>query len=288
MKPALPAILLMTTMMPLASSAQTAALGEEKNSYTLTGNASLVSDYRFRGLSQTSEQPAVQGGVDFNHESGFYLGTWVSNVSNHQYPGASIEWDIYGGYKFTPIEDVGLDLGLIHVAYPGGKSTSTTTTFASRAGTTTYPDTTELYIGASYQWFSVKYNYSLSSSLFGLDKDTAGIACSVTNAADCYNANQTTRGSGYLDINANFEVADKLTLGFHVGHQTVRNYGNYNYSDYKIGLSKDFPDFTLGAAYQVTDANSSWWYAQSPGQVGSSSRTRIGEGALVLSISKTF
>lgn len=288
MKTAVTTLALLATLIPVASNAQTAAPEEAKAPYTLTGNMGMVSDYRFRGLSQTSERPAIQGGFDYAHESGIYLGTWVSNVSGNQYPGASLEWDFYGGYKFEPVKDVGIDLGLIHVYYPGAKSTAATTTFASRAGTTTYPNTTELYAGASYQWLSVKYNYSLSSSLFGLDKDTAGIACNVTNGTDCYNSNQTTQGSGYLDVNASFEVGDKLTLGLHVGHQNVKNYGNYSYTDYKIGLTQEVAGFSLGAAYQVTDAKSGWWYAQTQNQVGSTGRTKIGEAGVVLSVSKTF
>src|SRR5436309_8446048 len=53
--------------------------------HSLTGNVALVGDYRFRGLSQTYTQPAVQGGVDFTHVSGAYLGTWGSNVSGNQF-----------------------------------------------------------------------------------------------------------------------------------------------------------------------------------------------------------
>ena len=254
----------------------------------VTGNFSLVSDYRFRGLSQTGKKPAIQGGLDYAHESGFYLGTWASSISANQYPNATMELDLYGGYKFEPVKDVGIDLGLIHIYYPGGKSTPTTTTFASRAGTTTYPNTTELYAGVSYKWFSAKYNHTISSSLFGLDSNTAGFACSVTNGANCYNSTASTRGSGYLDLAGNFEIADKLTLGLHVGHQTVKNYSNFSYTDYKVGLTKEYAGFSFGAAVVSTNAKSEWWYAQTPDQVGSTSRTKIGEAGLVLSIAKTF
>lgn len=256
--------------------------------HTFTGNLALVSDYRFRGLSQTGKQAAIQGSIDYAHVSGFYLGTWASGINANQYPNATMEWDLYGGYKFEPVKDVGIDLGLIHVYYPGGKSTAATTTFASRAGTTTYPNTTELYAGVSYKWFNAKYSHSISSSLFGLDSGTVGTLADI-NGNNAYNSlNTGTRGSGYLDFGANFEVADKVILGLHVGHQTVKNYGNFSYTDYKIGLTKEYADFSFGAAVVSTNAKSEWWYAQTVNQVGTTNRTRIGEAGLVLSVARTF
>src|SRR5450631_2027932 len=94
---------------------------EPKPPYTLTGNFGLFSQYIFRGLSQTGHQPAAQGGFDFAHESGFYAGTWASNISwlreNASTPassqglygtGGSLEWDLYGGYKWSLANDVTL------------------------------------------------------------------------------------------------------------------------------------------------------------------------------------
>ncbi|MCX7175100.1 MAG: TorF family putative porin [Proteobacteria bacterium] len=255
----------------------------------LTGNISLTSDYRFRGLSQTGKKPAIQGGLDYANESGVYLGTWWSSVSGNQYPsGSSLETDWYGGYKFEAAKDVGIDLGLIHVYYPGVTITGATPFSVSVPGTTGKADTTEIYAGLSYQWFSAKYNYTIGSSLFGIDYPTAGLACPIGSATGCYSSTKTTKGSGYLDLGANFEIADKMTLNLHVGHQTVANYGNYSYSDYKIGLIKDIAGYNLAAAIFGTNAKDTWWYAQTPSQVGTTNRTKIGESGLVLSVSKTF
>src|SRR5260221_1043536 len=64
----------------------------------VTGNMTLVTDYRFRGISQTLGRPAIQGGFDYAHESGLYLGNWNSNVSSAAgYPGGNLEMDFYGG-----------------------------------------------------------------------------------------------------------------------------------------------------------------------------------------------
>jgi uncharacterized protein (TIGR02001 family) len=112
--------------------------------YTLTGNFGIYSQYIFRGLTQTDQKPAFQGGFDFTHESGFYLGTWGSNISwlsdsgacNH---GCSLEWDFYGGWKHTWNEDWGLT-----------SACSSTTTLAVNPALR-IRDTTELYIAGSWK-----------------------------------------------------------------------------------------------------------------------------------------
>ena len=86
--------------------------------WTVTGNLSLASDYRFRGISQTNKQPAISGGFDVAHSSGFYIGNWNSNIDSDFFQGANIEMDFYGGYKGT-LADFGYDLGAIYYYYPG-------------------------------------------------------------------------------------------------------------------------------------------------------------------------
>src|SRR5207244_6928689 len=79
----------------------------------LTGNVTLITDYRFRGISQTIGKPAFQGGFDYAHASGFYLGNWNSNVSEVAgYPGGNLEMDFYGGYE-RAVGDDGLEVGLL-------------------------------------------------------------------------------------------------------------------------------------------------------------------------------
>ncbi|MCX7901502.1 MAG: TorF family putative porin, partial [Burkholderiaceae bacterium] len=110
------------TALVLASPMTVLAQAKPQPEFTLTGNAGLFSDYRFRGFTQTDYKPAFQGGFDFSHKSGFYLGNWNSNVSAVLYNGASLEMDFYGGYKAS-FGDFGLDVGAIYYLYPGtGKS----------------------------------------------------------------------------------------------------------------------------------------------------------------------
>ena len=106
------------SVLPSLAAAQTVAPADD---YTITGNVSLINDYRFRGITQTMKKPALQGGFDFSHASGFYLGNWNSNVSEYAgFPGGNLEMDFYGGYK-TTFGDFGLDVGAIYYYYPGSK-----------------------------------------------------------------------------------------------------------------------------------------------------------------------
>src|SRR5438477_12263879 len=85
----------------------------------VTGNITLASEYRFRGIDQTYGKPAIQGGFDYSHSSGVYLGNWNSNLSQGAgYPGGDLEMDFYGGYK-KAFGDIGLDVGAIYYYYPG-------------------------------------------------------------------------------------------------------------------------------------------------------------------------
>lgn len=239
--------------------AQTAAPTPE---HTFTGNVTVASDYRFRGISQTFKQPAVQGGFDYAHSSGFYLGNWNSNVSGNQYNnGAGLEMDFYGGYKFEVMPDFTADIGLLYYYYPAAKVGNTGEKYNNG----------EVYFAGAYKWFSAKYSYGLTD-FFGLNNNTAAIP------------RGNSKGSGYLDLNATFEVAEKTTLTLHAGRQWVRHYGDFNYNDYKIGVARDFGFATVGLAVVGTDADKDLYTVAD----GNGRTKRVGNTGAVLSISKTF
>ena len=147
----------------------------------------VASDYRFRGISQTFKQPALQGGFDYAHSSGFYLGNWNSNVSGNQYNnGAGLEMDFYGGYKFEVMPDFTADVGLLYYYYPGAKIGNTGERY----------DNGEIYFAGAYKWFSAKYSYGLTD-FFGLNNTTAAIP------------RGGSKGSGYLDLNATLKLPRK-------------------------------------------------------------------------------
>ena len=95
--------------------------------FTITGYAALVSDYRFRGLSQSAGDPAIQGSININHSSGFYVGTWASSIEFKNLgpiPDSvygNLEVDVYGGWTGTLGSAVTGDIGVTYLMYPGGK-----------------------------------------------------------------------------------------------------------------------------------------------------------------------
>ena len=222
--------------------------------HTLTGNMAIVSDYRFRGISQTFVQPAIQGGIDYTHSSGFYLGNWDSNVSGISFVDGSLEMDFYGGFRFGA-GPVGLDVGFLQYYYPNAKLNGVKY------------DTQEIYAAASWKWFTLKYSSTIT--------DWFGV---TAPGAD-------SKGSGYLDLTASVEVAPKLTLVGHVGQQKVKNYSNLDYTDYKLGLSYDLNGWALGLTYVDTDANDPF-YTMATDAAGDVKD--LGKGTVVLSVSKSF
>ena len=209
---------LLATAIAAAAALPGLAAAQASSPHTVAGNMGIFSDYRFRGISQTFLEPAIQGGIDYSHSSGFYLGNWNSNVSGLSYTDGTIEMDIYGGYKF-PAGPVTLDVGLLQYLYPGAKL----------AGVKY--DTLEAYIGASWKWFTLKYSVTLDDYFGAANSD----------------------GSGYLDLSASYEIAHKLNLVAHYGNQTVENNSAADYEDYKIGLTYDLNGWVLGLAYIDTD-----------------------------------
>jgi len=195
--------------------------------------------------------------------------------------GAGLEWDMYGGYKGTVTGDLGFDVGLLYYYYPGAHY--------NNLPTKTKFNNTELYGALTYKWFTAKYSHTLSD-FFGVNNDTLGGACQdgrTGNGADCFVARPgNSKGSGYLDLSANFEVADKLTLGLHVGHQSVKNYSKLDYTDYKIGLTKDVGGWLWGAAIIGTDAKNGWYTVS---EAGSPTDYKVvSKSTLMLSLGKTF
>lgn len=267
----------------LASSAVLAqAAPAAASPHTVAGNLGFVTDYRFRGISQTFKQAAVQGGIDYSHSSGFYLGTWGSNVSGLQYPnGSALELDVYGGYKF-PVGPMTLDLGVLRYWYPGA--------YYSDVPSKPKYDNTEFYLGASWGWLSAKYSRT-TTDFFGLNGSFAGGFCGITaageeieNCASPLRASVGSKGSSYIDLTATVPLATGLNLVAHYGKQSVKNFGQLSYSDYKLGLTYEAMGFTWGASYIGTNAKEQFYRASS-----NSGKTKdLSDKAVVLSVLKTF
>lgn len=253
----------------LATSTAFAQTKAPEPDYTLAYNVGVVTDYRFRGLSQTSLKPALQLGVDFSHKSGFYLGAFGSNVSwikdFNQSTKGSYEIDLYGGFKGNITKEVGFDLGLITYIYPNNNSGAAGT---PGAGGFTNANTNEIYGGLSYNMFTFKYSRSLGNFL----------------------GNVRSGGSQYFDLSANFDLGNGFTLTPHIGSQRVPNQ-NFagstdgkaaNYMDYALTLGKDFGNGLSGTAALIgTDT-------KRPGFYRDSKNKDLGKSTLVVGLKYSF
>lgn len=275
--------------LPAAATAQTAAPAAPASPHTVTGNLTLATDYRFRGISQTFKQPALQGGVDYAHESGLYLGNWNSNVNEGAgFPRGNIEMDFYGGWKKT-WGDWGLDLGAIYYVYPGSDANSGAgTTFTNpKDATKTFNgkvSNSEVYVGGSWRWLSAKYFHAVSD----------------------YFSLPATKGSRYLDIAGTWDLGNGWGLNAHAGFFRLKNWHtgtdatNGSYNDVKLGVTRDVGGWLLGAAYVGTNAKGScnaantgfYCFANAqpfPAIGGAGNKHKdAGSSTVVLSLGKTF
>lgn len=274
--------------LPSAVMAQAAAPAAAPASpHTITGNLSIISDYRFRGITQTFEKPALQGGIDYSHSSGFYLGNWNSNISSGAgFPDGNLEMDFYGGYK-TSFGDVGLDFGAIYYYYPGSEGRGLG--IGADSGSVTNK---EIYVGATWKFLSAKFYYSLDDYFSLRGVNALGVS-----------TGKNTKGTSYLDLGASYDLGDGWGINGHVGLLSLDNVHNGDYTDWKIGVTKDVNGWVFGAAYIDTNADGDckgattyqpYCFTNSnsdngAGVINFGSHTKdAGDGTLVISVSKSF
>lgn len=228
--------------------------------WTITGNVSLASDYRFRGISQTDRRPAISGGFDVAHSSGFYVGNWNSNIDSDFFQGANIEMDFYGGYKGS-FSDIGYDVGAIYYYYPG----------SGRDGQTKVKNT-ELYVGASYGPVSAKFYYPLS---------------------DFFNAEQifgggNAGGSYYIDLSGAYDLGSGFGVNAHVGYQKLKGAAKVSEIN-ETSLNNDLVDWKLGVTYGFSNGIvAAVSYIDTNRNLAGATGRKISSSTGVVSISKTF
>ena len=193
--------------------------------HAIAFNVGAVSDYRFRGISQSRLQPAVFAGVDYtNNPTGFYAGAWTSTIKWIKDVGgdSNLEIDIYGG-KRGEISGVAYDFGLIRYYYPSN-------------GLAVSANTTEAYGQLGYGPAYIKYSQALTNFVAWADGSD---------------------GSNYIDIGVNPEIGDGYILNLHAGKQVVKGIaaGAADYMDWKIGATKDFGFAVAALAIVGTDAD---------------------------------
>ena len=225
-----------------------------------SGNIALANEYVFRGVSQSNQDPALQGGIEYAAESGVYIGSWGSSISwlsdssSTAAPiSSSLELDVYGGYRGRFSDAVSYDVGGLYYVYRGSFPAG----FNSA-------DTFEVYAGISVAAsdkvsLGAKYSHAVTD-LFGYTDSSA---------------------SGYLDLSATFAVADDWSISAHAGKQWIQGNSAYAYTDWKLGVTKAF-DNGLSVAWAWTDTN-----AESALYTNAFAN-RIAGSALALSIAKSF
>ena len=187
----------------------------------LSGNITVSSDYRYRGVSQTNVGPEVSGNLDITDKSGLYAGTFFSNVSSEYYTGgAGYEEDFYAGYKHELIKGLALDVG-----------SYTDTYYHAKNGNVSYT-TSEAYIGASYGPLSVKGSHAFTN-YFGIPN---------------------THGTHYITADFSQPVGP-VTLIAHAGHTYVTHHNDYDYTDLNAGVSYNLPKGFVASVLYYTNRN---------------------------------
>jgi len=213
-----------------ASSVAAASLDEEvkqhkdvplaDNTHQFSANMAMTSDYVWRGFSQSNNHPAIQGGFDYAHSSGFYLGTWGSNVESdpntpYNYDGANTEIDLYAGWS-GEFSGVSVDVGALHYEYSGTNTKEN--------------NTNEYHLGLGYD--------------FGM----ASVGATANYSDDYFGAGENV----YWDFGLEVPVG-QVTLAAHYG---ITDYDNDNkgddYEDLSIGASIEFGGFGFDLTYTDT------------------------------------
>ena len=265
----------------LSGLAYTPAFAEDApEASPITANVTVVNDYRYRGLSQSNFKPAIQGGFDYAHESGLYVGNWNSSISwigdsfkggNGASASAPIEMDFYGGFKKEFLgEGFASDIGVLQYYYPTSGLSYTTNQ--------TNPNSTEIYVAQNFTFGPVtgfgKFSYAVTP-LFG---------------------NVNSSGSYYPDLTLNYDTGVwGLALNGHVGYQYVAGNQNtptslsnntlYSYTDWKVGATKDFGGgLSAAIAWVGTNAKTyqgAYSYVTPQGK-------NMGKSTGLISLTKTF
>lgn len=196
----------------------------------VSANVALASDYRFRGLSLSDKDIAIQGGLDLSHKSGFYVGTWASSIET--FNGAETELDVYGGYVVDLGNDLALDVGFLAYLFPGGQATDYFEVYSSLSGSAgdlgwtvggnyvwdgqsnlAGQDNIYLYVDASYpladSGFSIDGHFAYEDGAFGDEKLDWNLGVTTTYKGIDF-------GLRYVDTDQNFQIA-KAGVVFSVG-----------------------------------------------------------------------
>jgi uncharacterized protein (TIGR02001 family) len=243
--------LMLAMSLAAAGSAFAQAAPAEPES-AMSFNAGAVNEYRYRGISQSRKDPALQGGADYSDKSGAYVGIWGSSIKWVKDAGgkSNAEVDYYGGYKFS-VGEVAYDVGFLHYEYSGNALKPSA-------------NTNELYGAVTMGPTTLKYSQS-TGNLFGF---------------------ANSKGSSYVDLTANFDLGEGYSFTPHLGYQSVKGAGNgiYSYTDAALTLGKDLGNGLAASAAVIGTNAKTGSYVYTSGK----SVTQLGKAGLVVGIKYTF
>ncbi len=238
----------------LASVSMGAIADEEaKPPHVFAANVALTTDYMFRGITQTDDGPAIQGGFDYQYTPvGFYAGAWASNVelavngtpSKGVNNRASMELDYYGGFSGALSNGIGWDVGGIYYSYPGqnedGKIVDKNTGVVTFGGADYGYE--EVYFKTSYAFTGVTYSPTVKGGVY--------------YSPDYFGEDGTgVYGFGTFGVTLPYDIGLSATVGYLTvdGDKTSGAIGGYDYVHYSIGVSKAVGKLTLNLSWNDAD-----------------------------------
>ncbi|MCD8498142.1 MAG: TorF family putative porin [Alphaproteobacteria bacterium] len=201
-----------------------------------SGSVTFTSEYAFRGIVQSDEHPALQGSIDYEHDSGFYAGVWGSSVDFNDGSQATVEMDPHAGFA-GEIGNISWDIGAIYYMYPGANS------------------------GLDYDFFEL-------ALALGYDFDIFSLSGAVNYSPNFFaDSGQSLYSAAYLGVPLPYDFA----INAHVGHQQIddeRAFGADSYTDYAVGLGYNLAGFDLALDYVGTTLDE-------PGDIADNGEDRV-------------
>lgn len=280
----LSALSLSALALPTLSLAEDTAPASVTPNWTFPSSIGFVSDYIWRGQTQTWGKPAVQASIEADHVSGFYAGIFGSNVSSHWLPNANLESDFSVGFRNAFATDFKYDVGGTYIYYPGGNFDKVNTTPPS-AYTSSKLNSLELYASLGWKWFTVKGGY-MPTKFYGWNVNNSGYSAAFPgNASAVVTGN--TNGSYYFMGSASYDVMPGVNLAAEVGRQTIANSTGLDWTWYKVGATKSFDGGWAVNAFYTGTAGSTAYQNYASFDNGTDTRT-IDQSKVVIGLSKNF
>lgn len=209
----------------LAATATPAFAQDDTKDFTLTGSAAIVSDYRFRGISQSGKRLAIQGSATLTHSSGFYTGFWASSIDDYVAAGADAELDLIAGYS-TTVGAVTLDGGVLYYVYPSASKGANTDFFELYASAKAAIGPATIKVGAAYA--------PKSKALALVDPKPDNL---------------------YIFSDLAYTIPDTaIGLSAHIGYSKDETFvTGAKYTDWSLGATYTWRNATFGVSYFDTD-----------------------------------